>query len=402
MRKFICAMALAAMAVSAPMAHAEEVAKKPSFKGFSSNSFWANWELSVGAGASTAFASGDNIGARSERIGFEASVSMTKWLHPVVGLRGQLQGGWYNNFHPTLGKMEYPSMFAHIDVMVNFSNWVGGYREDRVYYAVPYIGGGYLATNFTDDSQAKNGEGAHQAFSFAYGLLNKFRVCKSLDIDLELKGLFCPSHMSPTRFDGAYMYGLSATVGLTYRFGKRDFTRTAKCAYSAEDIKALQDAVARGNAALDSEKAANARLNGELESARAAADAAEKRAAELAAALEAAKNAGGNEAGGTTGFILYNIGSSQLTAIDKTRLELLAEQIKEGPADRVYRIVGYADQQTGSSATNARIAESRAKGVYDFLVKHGVKASQLEYEGLGNVPDIFKNNAAANRITIIK
>ena len=91
-----------------------------------------------------------------------------------------------------------------------------------------------------------------------------------------------------------------------------------------------------------------------------------------------------------------------LTPQEKTRLELIAEQIKSGSKDAVYQIVGHADQQTGTAAGNKRVAEHRAKRVYDFLVSKGVNPKQLNYEGKGNSPDPFKKVQAANRAAIIQ
>ena len=95
---------------------AQEQGGKLRWKGHETNKFWDNWEISIGAGANTAFSNGSNIGKRSERIGFEGTFSLTKWVHPIVGIRGQLQGGWFNNFHPTNGKMDWPYLFAHGDI----------------------------------------------------------------------------------------------------------------------------------------------------------------------------------------------------------------------------------------------------------------------------------------------
>ena len=93
------------MAFASSTVLAQDTPKKPSFAGFVSNGFWDNWEVSFGLGTGTAFSNGGNIGPHSERFGFEGNFSLTKWLHPVVGVRGQLQGGYFNNFHPTFGKM---------------------------------------------------------------------------------------------------------------------------------------------------------------------------------------------------------------------------------------------------------------------------------------------------------
>lgn len=377
---------------------AQEPAQKPSFKGFVTNGFWDNWEVSVGAGLGTAFSNGSNIGDRSDRIGYEVNVSATKWIHPVVGVRGMLQGGKFSNFDPEYGKQKWPYLFAHMDAMINFSNWVGGYREDRVYYAVPYIGMGYMAANFTDDSQVKNHAGSGQAFAFAYGLLNKFRVCKALDINLELKGLFAPARIAPSRLDGAYLFGLSATVGVTYRFNRRDWERKpAGTLYTADEIRAYQKAVNDSKAALDAANAENARLAKELDAARKATINAQNEAAKAVAAAAVTTN----DVLDPSTIILYKIGTTALTPEEKIRLDLKADLINNGPKDKVYTIEGHADPQTGSAAVNQRISEKRAKSVYDYLVKKGVNPKQLKYEGMGDKHNLYKD-PVANRAAIIK
>ena len=90
MRKIFLTVLLVAFASAA---FAEGTPKKPSVAGFVSNGFWDNWEVSAGFGTGTAFSNGDNYGPRSDRFGFEGNLSVTKWLHPVFGMRAQLQGG---------------------------------------------------------------------------------------------------------------------------------------------------------------------------------------------------------------------------------------------------------------------------------------------------------------------
>lgn len=388
------------VAVFAASAWAEDTPKKPSFAGFVSNGFWDNWEISAGLGGGTAFSNSGNLGSWGDRFGFEGNLSLTKWLHPVVGVRGQLQGGWFNNFDADLGKLKWPYLFVHADVMVNASNWIGGYREDRAWYAVPFAGFGYLASNFTDKSQQKSLSGTDQEFAFTAGLLNKFRLSPAFDFNIELKGLMAKSEICPASVSGAYLFGFTATAGITYRFNQRNWQRGVP-GYTAEDIRAFQDAVAAGNAALEASKAENARLNEELAAAQAAAKEAEMAAAE-AEAKAAAEAKKVNTSSCPTSIIFYDYSMSKLTAKDKTRLELTADLIKNGPKDRVYTIQGHADQQTGTPAGNKRVAENRAKNVYNYLIKCGVNPKQLTYEGLGNEPDVYKNIQKANRSVIIK
>ena len=81
----------------------------------------------------------------------------------------------------------------------------------------------------------------------------------------------------------------------------------------------------------------------------------------------------------------------------------VAAKVAEGKLPDTWReIVGHADQQTGTKAGNKRVAEHRAKRVFDFLVSKGVNPKQLNYEGKGNSPDPFKKVQAANRAAIIQ
>lgn len=391
MKKLILLLAAVALATSV---WAQDTPKKPSFAGFVSNGFWDNWEITLGGGAGTALSNGTNQGSFGDRINFEANFGLTKWFHPVTGMRLQLQGGRFANFDDVLGKAKWPYLFVHADFMLNFSNWAGGYREDRAYYAVPFAGFGYMASNFTDKSHENNGSGTHQSFAFTLGWLNKFRISPSFDFNIELKGLIAPSRVSPVAMDGSYLFGFSATAGFTYRFNKRGWQRGV-AGYTVADIQAFQDAVAASMAAAAAMEVENAQLAQQLAASQ----------AELAAtadAAAAAATAAAEQVAADTSIILFDYSMSWLTPQEKTRLELVAEKIKNGPQDMVYQIVGHADQQTGTKAGNKRVAEHRAKRVFDFLVSKGVNPKQLNYEGKGNSPDPFKKVQAANRAAIIQ
>ena len=399
MKKLILLLAAVALATSV---WAQDTPKKPSFAGFVSNGFWDNWEITLGGGAGTALSNGTNQGSFGDRINFEANFGLTKWFHPVTGMRLQLQGGQFANFDDVLGKAKWPYLFVHADFMLNFSNWAGGYREDRAYYAVPFAGFGYMASNFTDKSHENNGSGTHQSFAFTLGWLNKFRISPSFDFNIELKGLIAPSRVSPVAMDGSYLFGFSATAGFTYRFNKRGWQRGV-AGYTVADIQAFQDAVAASMAAVEAAELENAQLAQQLAAAQAQAAAAQNAAADAAAAAAVATVVAADEAAlADTSIILFDYSMSVLTPQEKTRLELIAEQIKSGSKDAVYQIVGHADQQTGTAAGNKRVAEHRAKRVYDFLVSKGVNPKQLNYEGKGNSPDPFKKVQAANRAAIIQ
>ena len=81
----------------------------------------------------------DDFGSsRFNHINWQADFSLTKWFHPVMGARLQIQGGQYQN-DTAFGNqyMKDPYIFTHMDFMVNLSNWIGGERDDRVYSQCP-------------------------------------------------------------------------------------------------------------------------------------------------------------------------------------------------------------------------------------------------------------------------
>ncbi|MFQ7056632.1 MAG: hypothetical protein ACLRQT_11405 [Alistipes sp.] len=84
MKKLILLLAAVALATSV---WAQDTPKKPSFAGFVSNGFWDNWEITLGGGAGTALSNGTNQGSFGDRINFEANFGLTKWFHPVTGMR---------------------------------------------------------------------------------------------------------------------------------------------------------------------------------------------------------------------------------------------------------------------------------------------------------------------------
>lgn len=387
-----------ALAFAATTVFAEEVEKKPSVKGFVSNGFWDNWELSLGAGIGTSMNDGKNYGKLSKRVGWEGDLSAIKWVHPVFGARLQLQGGNLATYSTSDVRHKWSYVFVHTDLLVNFSNWVGGYREDRAYYGVPFFGFGYMAGNVTKKSQERNGFDMENYLAFSYGWLSKFRLSQAWELNLELKGLVVPSQVlcgvgNVSTVAGNYTFGFSANAGFTYRFNKRGWSR-CESGYSYEEIRAYQEAVDAGaaallaaNAALLAASADNERLAKEvaaLQNAAPVAPAVERSVVELPGII-----------------ILYDIADTALTDKERTRLEMLAIDIKAAPGHKKYSILGYADQETGTDEVNKALGEKRAKAAYDYLVSLGVNADQLTYEGRGNDDDMT-SIIKGNRAVIIK
>lgn len=361
----------------------------PSFAGFVTNKFWDNWEISADFGTGFASFSSGNLGGYGDRFGLNGELSVTKWLHPVVGIRGQLMGGNYHTVHPTGGKTAWNFMFAHIDIVSNFSNWIGGYKEDRVYYAIPFAGMGLFASNRHTIN-----------YAFTAGLLSRFRVCPSVDINLEIKGILGMSSLNPVSYSprGRFLGTGNVSVGVTYRFGKRDYVRpAADC--SAENLKYLKEAAEAAQKEALAAKAAEDNLKTQLAESQKAAENARQQAEQAAQDLADLQEQHVMDESTPEQCIFFNNGAV-LSESEKLHLSVIADQIKSSTADRTYTVCGYADFSTGSYNYNIQLAELRARTVYNYLIGLGVPAERMTHQGMGRDAQPF--TARGNRVVIIK
>lgn len=397
MKKLILLLAGAALSTGAlaqtitTVETIETPSKYPSVAGFVSNGFWDNWELSFGAGASMLKMetfSGDH-GSFWHRQGFNANISATKWVHPVFGARLALDGGRYRNYATASSRVNRtPYLFVHTDVMINFSNWAGGYRDDRVYYAVPFAGFGVQITDFTDRTH-ELGYSTNTEFAFTAGLLNKFRITPAWDINVELKGwIFREKSMGTLSLGGKAAQGYSATLGMSYRFNDRTWAREVPPLYTDAEIAGYVAAIAGLERDLDRSQANESILAEELAAARRALN---KRPKESAPTF-----IGGSYA------VFFAINSAELTQQTQITLDMVAEQIKAAPAGDRFDISGYADKETGSEAYNLELSQRRAEAVAKYLEGKGIAADRLTVKGFGAAVQPFTGNIDNNRVVVVK
>ncbi|MBO5771969.1 MAG: OmpA family protein [Alistipes sp.] len=414
MKKLVLIL-VALFALGATAYAAENVEKKPHIQGFISNRFCDNWEIQAGVGPTWVIRTGTgNVGDVTGVGGF---IAANKWLHPVFGFRVAAELGKIGYVSGYGEKINSMMMYIHPDIMVNLSNWIGGYREDRFYSAVLTTGAGLAFTDLSGtlaDNKGTNWVAScdrrpHE-FTVNFALQNRFRVSKCVNIDLTLEYMLARASLYPVMQDnGARYNGLNVYVGATYRFNRRDFDRAG--ATEAEAQAALDRLAAAEKAAADAQ-ADNDRLKALADEQAKALAAAEAQAAERDAALQQAQALlaaaeaqapSAREAVETDKYdeiLFYLIGNSALTVYNKQRLDLVAEHIKKSNSDKVFKIEGFADPQTGSAKINKRIANKRAKQVYDYLISKGVDASRIAWEGVGTENLPFKKQET-NRVVVI-
>lgn len=402
MKKFLSILAVSIFALSTAnsvvAADQQGGGKTPHVKGFVSNGFWDNWEIQGGVGPT--FNLGTGSGA-SNSVLASGYLAVGKWFHPIFGVRLAGEGGKFKQIYPKTGDdVRWSYIFFHPDFMVDMTNWIGGYKEKRVWSSILYLGAGVAGGALNTPSKRTC------QFVGDLGWQNRFNVCKSVSIDLTLEYLLADSSFRPTEVAKSnYFHGLNVYVGATYRFNKRTFNRSGA---TEEEAKAMLANLKKSQDEAAAAKAKNAKLQALADQQAKALDAAEKLAAEQEKALKdaQAKNkaqaASAKEAVENDNYdemLFYAYGYSVLSDTNKKRLDLIAEHIKNSDKP-VFRVDGFADPQTGAKKANARLAGKRAKIAADYLISKGVDASRLDVRNCGTTECPF-GKPNHNRIVVI-
>ena len=393
-RILLCLVALTTVVVGA---EAQEYSPLR-WEGVYTNRFWDNWEVAAAGGNSLLQITqkGSDYGKFIDRNGWNANIAVSKWVVPTLGMRLQLDAGEFHNFtRPLLRtgstKVKMPYLYVHGDILINMSNWIGGYDPDRFYSAVSYMGFGYTALSWTKKSKTPyNGE-----YAFTTGLINKFRITPRFDIELDLRTWLIAERSLPKDIQrgGRFAVAMSASVGVAYRFNQRNWSP----AYSQLDvdgyllaIMALEEQLIERNAEIKRANSNFVVLKNENESLRKSL--AESRVDSGAVAVTMPSES----------VVFFTIGEATLTDYAKATLDSSAAQLMA--TDATIYITGYADKETGSAKRNEQLSKERAERVSNYLTSLGIPASRITTNWVGDTEQAFNSpdTPIVNRCVIIK
>ena len=393
------------------------------------NRFGANWFIGIGAGAQMYFGDHDKQMRFVDRLTPNFELYFGKWFTPGLGIRLGANGykikgvsGWtgHSLTHPSVNYKNYAGyivdwnpatqtgkvyqhtpanvgyplyeteqqyIHAHADVLFNLSQLVCGYNEDRVYSLIPYAGLGFAASL---EKASPSGEHSHE-LSASVGILNRFRVSRALDINLDIRGAFFNDHfdqedasLTPqgkiALTSGRWGEGLlTATLGVSYNIPRRGWDRSTNTTIRVNE-NVLNDLRNR---------------LGDLEN----------QNNDLRRQLEAALNrevTPENVVSAIPLLVTFPINRWTLSNKDRVNLGFLADALKANPK-LVYSVTGFADKGTGSKKRNIFLARKRAEVVYDCLVKEfGVSESQLKKDSQGGVANMYYNDPRCSRSVLSK
>lgn len=390
MKKLLKSMLVVALMASATCVLAQERENRDAnnkiVRGpYLTNRFFDNIFIGVAGGVNIYQGENDSYGSFGKRLAPALDVNIGKWFTPSVGARIGYSGinakGWTSGqtlyakdlFENNVYNEKFGVSYLHADLMWNFSNAVSGYRSDRTWDFIPFVGTGW-ARSYGND--AYNNE-----FAMSVGLLNNIRLCDQLALTLEARHMFVNQN-----FDGVVRGGkgegmTSVTVGLTYKFNRRDFSRKPK--------EVVPDYTPYINKINDLENSLKDKdnqikdLNDQLAAAR-------KQKPATVTTVENAPMA-----------IFFEIGKADLTDKELINLGYMAEIIKKSP-DKTFKVIGSADKATGSAKRNQQLSQMRAEAVCNALVeKFGVDKKQLEVIAKGSNDEPF-DKPVLNRVTIVE
>lgn len=368
--------ALASLSVIAQES-AEEYSKKVKPQ-FVVNKFWDNWYIGANGGFQVYRGEGDPEAKFGDRMTPAIDFSVGKWVTPAFGVRGVI-GGFklktvmqddYSQFD------EWNYYNLHMDLMFNIANAVK-YNPKRIYEPIIFAGFGFV-----------DGKEKKVALMNHFGLINKFRVSKLIDLNLEASVSMVTEHWDGKtghrELDGLF----AVTGGIAFKFPKRDFiVYDPTCPV---EVNRLNGKVNELHESLASASSKNAQLEKDLIEAR-------NKKPEV---IEVVKQIADNDADYAPAAIIFHLNSSAILKDQILAISNMAEVIKAHP-DKVYKVVGFADKATGTAEYNQKLSERRAEAVAKMLVdRFGVNASQLTTSGKGSSEQLYGENNW-NRVAII-
>ncbi len=385
------------MALATVVAEAEAQEYAPiRWEGVYTNRFWDNWEVAAAGGNSLLQITqkGSDYGKFKERNGWNANIAVSKWIVPTLGMRLQLDAGEFRNYtSPSMGSAEVrmPYLYVHGDILINMSNWIGGYDPDRFYSAVSYMGFGYTALSWTKKSETPyNGE-----YAFTTGLINKFRVSPRFDIELDLRTWLMAEKSLPKSIQrgGRFAVAMSASVGVAYRFNQRNWSP----AYSQLDVDGYLLAIMTLEEQLIERNAQLKRANSNFSALKSENDNLRNTLASAHAQTPVAPVAMPTES-----VVFFTIGEATLTDYAKATLDSSVSLLMTNDATIV--VTGYADKETGSAKRNEQLSKERAENVANYLMGLGVPASRISTNWVGDTVQAFTkpDTPDVNRCVIIK
>ena len=395
--KLILGALAAASLLLSVSANAQENTKRGAYE---TNKAFDNTFIGVGAGVNATVLHPTQPKTWGN-LGLATDVTFGKWWTPFVGARLGWHGLW-NNAKQAFDAQEIAEStpfgfnYLHGDVLWNISNTIGGYKANRLWDFVPYIGMGMLDIS---NSRCLFSGGIHnREYAVGVGLLNVVNVTQKVHITLDFQALVAPASAYASNGGRLAIYP-SATLGLAFNLGKTGFDRHSEIApamipvpFTSEqynDLAKKAEALEKENALLRDKAAA---LENKLAPFR-------KLVSGQTYLYENGTFTAVDVKPGAPVTVYFDCGSAKISAREQAHLEFFTQNVVD--ANTKLSVNGYADKQTGTAKRNQQLSEQRVKAVVELLKKAGASEANIEATAHGATVQPF-GTAPKNRVVTIE
>lgn len=341
---------------------------------YAPSSWRQGWFLQAGAGVQTPFVENDN----THHVTAVYNLGVGRWFSPYMGLRFS---GTYGSLHFNGDNMARAKQAnLNVDFMWDMLNSINGYKADRVFAIVPFVGlGGTYVWDFENNPDANvysKGHVRHNEWMLpvSAGIQFRFRLCRYVDFFLEGRGAFYGDNFNNVVEGHPVDINFQAVGGLNIRFDGNGMSRYNPCDYAGyvsslnNQVNDLRNAMAVSEAA---RSAAEAQL-----------PCPEVTVAEATTIVNAP----------LLPSVRFKINSAYVSSEEMVNVYNVAEYLKANPEVSII-VRGYADKDTGSAAYNQKLSERRAQAVADILTTdYGINASRLTLEAAGSSVQPYGTN----------
>lgn len=345
-----------------------------------------HWYIGLGGGTNI-YSSKEETDAKADfgkRLGWNGQLEIGRWNSPVWGARFVIDGGLIKHVAdvPRVGVNgdDHNWLGAHLDLMWNMTNALGGYNPDRVWNFVPYFGVGYMygLIDWKKPHDSDLFKDQNQTLTWNAGLINNFHLSRKVAIFLELGARIVQGNFDWTLYhDGSHKEWdllFTGVAGLKFGLGKQEFTPA-----ELMDYNLINDL----NSQINRLRAENEELRKRPESC--------PECPEVAPAVE--------ETVYVPNVVFFRIDSYKIDKGQQVSVYNTAEYLKANPNAKV-NIVAYADRQTGYPAYNLALSEKRAKAVANALInEYGIDSDRISVDWKGDTVQPYAENDW-NRVAI--
>lgn len=342
---------------------------------FKKNKASDNWFITLGVGGSMLFGDDNSEADFGDRLNIAPQLSVGKWYSPYWGARLQVNGGPMKSFVNPNGSTELKAYWLnpHIDFLWDITNFWAPYNESKVFRFIPFAGVGYAVRS---GKTADNGDvyKRSESPSINMGAIMSFRLSKRVDLNIEGQYVLLQEHFNRVTKGHTTDRIAQVTAGLNFKLGKTDFE-----VLQPMDYALLND------------------LNSQINALRAENDDLSKRPVSCPECEEVVPTIINNY---SENVVYFRLNSAKVDKNQQINIYNTAEFMKEKNVP--IKVIGYADQKTGTADYNLSLSEKRARAVAKELIeKYGISSNQITIEWKGSDEQPYNENNW-NRVVIMR